>query len=189
MILSKTLRLLNNKSVNKEKSLYKIHDLILQLKSLKKRKTAKMLEELASENNSVKLQKHKNVKKNNFIEHINYTIHIKLSLTNTFVSVTDIKGNVLISLSAGSVKLKKRQKRTQPLALVSVFKELFLKTQYLNNKIVAIHFHNVKPYHESLVIKLLKSKVFLKTVRSYNLHPHNGCRPKKLKRFKQRTRR
>ena len=117
----------------------------------------------------------------------NYIINIHTSQTNTLVSVTDIKGKVIISLSSGSLKLKKKQKKTQPLAIMTILKHLILKANFLHNKIIVIHFKNVKTYYESLIIKLLSNILFIKSIKSYNLSPHNGCRPKKLKRFKQRT--
>ena len=117
----------------------------------------------------------------------NYIINIQTSQTNTLISVTDIKGKTIISLSSGSLKLKKKQKKTQPLAIMTILKHLILKVNFLYNKIVVIHFKNVKIYYESVVIKLLSNILFIKSIKSYNLSPHNGCRPKKLKRFKQRT--
>lgn len=117
----------------------------------------------------------------------NYIISIHTSQTNTLVSVTDIKGKIIISLSSGSLKLKKRQKKTQPLAIMTILKHLILKASFLHNKIIVIHFKNVRTYYESLIIKLLSNILFIKSIKSYNLSPHNGCRPKKLKRFKQRT--
>ena len=192
MILSKTVSFLKKRGVYKNTSFYNINNSILLFKSLKRSKSIKSLTNPVNSSGISDLQ-NKNVIRQTgnrrFNESVSYVIHVNLSLTNTYVSVTDIKGRIIISLSSGSVGLKKRQKRTQPLAIVSVFKELFLKTKFLDGERVSIHFHGVKFYYEALVVRLLKPKVFIKTVRSYNLHPHNGCRPKKLKRFKQRTKR
>ena len=98
-------------------------------------------------------------------------------------------GNVKLSFSAGSINLKKRQKKLQPLALVSLFKTLMLKTKFLKGKGIGLHLKNTKTYYELLILKLIKQNFFLNFVRSYNNSPHNGCRPKKLKRFKRRTKR
>ena len=145
-----------------------------------------------------KLKKLKKIKKFNEIkllsnnglnEYVNYIINVNVTLTNTIVSVTDIKGNVLISLSAGSVNLSDRQKRQQPLALLNLFKSLTIKAKFLENKPLAIHFKNTKSFYESLIINLLQNKYYIVSVQSYNLLPHNGCRPKKLKRVKIRTKR
>lgn len=120
---------------------------------------------------------------------INYIINVNLSLTNTLVCVTDSSGKVLLSFSSGLINLTKRQKKLQPMALVSIFKILLIKASFLKNKSVALHFKNTKPFYESVIIKTLKDKLFIKTIQSYNLNPHNGCRPKKLKRIKRRTKR
>lgn len=120
---------------------------------------------------------------------IMYVINVVLSSTNTIVNVVDLNGNVLISVSAGSLNLTKFQKKTQPLALLSVFKVLLLKAKFLRNKPVALHFKNVKRFHESFFINSLKTKLFIQSFQSYNLVPHNGCRPKKLKKVKIRTKR
>jgi ribosomal protein S11 len=120
---------------------------------------------------------------------ISYIININLSPTNTIISVTDIKGNPKIALSAGLINLTKRQKKTQPMALINIFKVLLLKAHFLKNNPVALHFKNTKSYYESLIIKVLKDKLYIKSIQSYNLSPHNGCRPKKIKRIKRRTKR
>ena len=120
---------------------------------------------------------------------ISYIINTILSPTNTIVNVTDVNGNVIISISAGLIKLTKFQKKSQPMALLNIFKVLLSKAKFLQNKAVALHFKNVKRFHESFFITALKKKVFIKSFQSYNLTPHNGCRPKKIKRIKRRTKR
>ena len=95
----------------------------------------------------------------------------------------------MISISAGLLKLTKYQKRAQPTALLNIFKILLSKAKFLQNKAVALHFKNVKRFHELFFITALKKKIFIKSFQSYNLMPHNGCRPKKIKRIKRRTKR
>lgn len=131
------------------------------------------------------------IKNKNIINHniIRYIINVILSPTNTIINVTDISGKVIISISAGLINLTKFQKKTQPYAIISIFKVLFHKARFLRNKPVAVHFRNVKRFHESFFISALKNKIFIKSFQSYNLTPHNGCRPKKIKRTKLRTKR
>ena len=121
--------------------------------------------------------------------YVTYIINLNITLTNTILNVTDLKGNVLISMSSGSVNLSSRQKKQQPLALINLFKSLAIKAKFLNNKPIALHFKNTKSFYESLAINLLKPKYYIISIQSYNLSPHNGCRPKKLKRAKIRTKR
>lgn len=118
-----------------------------------------------------------------------YIINVILSSTTTVVNVVDLKGRVLISISAGSLNLTKFQKRTQPMALLNIFKVLLLRAKFLKSSPVALHFKNVKRFHESFFINVLKTKLYIKSVQSYNLVPHNGCRPKKVKKIKIRTKR
>lgn len=185
MILSNIVGLLRSTHGSKIK---KLKSCVLVLNKIKNKKkyTKKSINLEFSNLRTQKKQtnKKKLINKENLIK---YIINVHLSLTNSYVSVTDVKGAVIISLSGGAVGLQKRQKKIQPIALITIFKELFLKTRFLKGQCVAIHFKNVRPHFEKLIIKTLKSKVLISVIRSYNLHPHNGCRPKKLKRFKHRT--
>ena len=118
---------------------------------------------------------------------LNYILTLIVSQTNTLVTLSNTEGKLLISLSSGCLNLKKRQKKLQPLALISLLKSLILIADFNSKKSVTIHFKNVKSYYESLVINLLKDVIFIKSIKSYNLQPHNGCRPRKLKKIKRRT--
>nr|YP_010047244.1 ribosomal protein S11 [Eucampia zodiacus]QPJ79926.1 ribosomal protein S11 [Eucampia zodiacus] len=118
---------------------------------------------------------------------LSYIIVINMSLTNTIVSLIDTKGKLLISLSAGQLHYKGKQKKKQPTVLISLLKELLIKSRFIGNKPIAIHFKNTKAYHESIVISMLSEKFFIQFIKSYNLLPHNGCRPKKLKRLKNKS--
>jgi len=118
---------------------------------------------------------------------LNYILTLIISQTNTLVTLSNTEGKLLISLSSGCLNLKKRQKKLQPLALISLLKSLTLIADFNSKESVTIHFKNVKSYYESLVINLLKDVIFIKSIKSYNLQPHNGCRPRKLKKIKRRT--
>lgn len=118
---------------------------------------------------------------------INYILTLSVSPTNTLINLSNSIGKPLISLSSGSINLKKRQKTLQPLAIINLLKSLILIANFKNNESLTIHFKNLKSYYESLVINLLKNVIFIKSVKSSNLQPHNGCRPKKLRRIKKRT--
>lgn len=119
---------------------------------------------------------------------VDYILIINMSLTNTVIHLTDIKGKLLVSLSAGQLNFTGKQKRKQPSVLIMLLKELLIKTRFVKNKTIAVHFKNTKEYYESLVISMLKEKFFIQLIKSYNLLPHNGCRPKKLKRLKRKKR-
>lgn len=176
MFLSKILK--NKKIQNKQKILLlkKLYFKILLLKSIFN--NFKLYSKL--------LNTYKN-SNNNLNKLINYILIINMSPTNTLVNLTDPQGKLLISLSAGQLGLKGKQKRKQPSVLILLLKELLIKTRFIKNQAITLHFKNTKSYHESLVISMLSEKFFIQLVKSYNLLPHNGCRPKKLKRLKNKS--
>ena len=120
---------------------------------------------------------------------ISYIIKINLSKTNTLVTITDILGAKKKTFSAGSVGLTKKQKKKQPMALIKIFKILLFKSKILHKKTVSLEFNNTKPFIENILLKMLKSILFIDSIKRYSLRSHNGCRPKKLRRFKKRTKR
>lgn len=119
---------------------------------------------------------------------ISYIVNICLSPTNTLINVNSIKGNPKFFYSAGMFDLKKKQKIKQPKAIITILRALLLKSKTVKTKPVALHFNNLFPTQQSYVFKRLKHKMFIKLIMSYKNHPHNGCRLKKKKRVKLRTR-
>jgi ribosomal protein S11 len=144
----------------------------------------------ANESNNRKLiTKNLNLKNRNFDcnsqqKMIRYIINIKFTASNTLVNVTDIEGNPKVFLSSGVVGLKGKMKKYHPTAIVKILKFLVSKIKFVGASPVAIHFIGAKRYQILLAIKLLKTKVFIKTIRNYNLKAYNGCRPRKMKRLK-----
>lgn len=196
MILSNILSLKSSKKKTLFLVLY-INKLLKFLKFLNKIHSSKYLATtfLNTTKNAtyLKFKQNKNTifLKPNYLKEnlVTYIINVNLSPTNTLVNITDVNGNPKISFSAGLVKLTKKQKKIQPMALINIFKVLLLKATFIQNKPIALHFKNTKIFYESLIIKMLKDKLFIKSIYSHNLAPHNGCRPKKLKRIKRRTKR
>nr|YP_010377286.1 ribosomal protein S11 [Odontella aurita]QYB22935.1 ribosomal protein S11 [Odontella aurita] len=157
---------------------------ILIFLSLKKNKIL----DFGSNNEKIlgQIQKKRTQNKNLFKHCIHYIVNVNLTYTNTFINITDIKGNVKICYSGGSVKLKSKQKIKQPTAILTLLKQLIINAKFLTNNSLAIHFKNTRTNYESYIIKLLIQKFYVKSVKSYNFQPHNGCRPKKIKRLKKK---
>jgi hypothetical protein len=84
--------------------------------------------------------------------------------------------------------LQKSQKTRQPKAIITILRVLLIKTKLFKSKPVAIHFNNLFFNQQSYILKKLKKKIFTKLVASYTYYSHNGCRLKKKKRVKIRTR-
>ena len=119
---------------------------------------------------------------------ISYVIKVNLSSTNTLINVNNIKGNPRLFYSAGMCNLQKKQKTRQPKAIITILRALLLKTKLFKEKPVAVHFNNLFFNHQSYIFKKLKQKIFTKLVTSHMCYSHNGCRLKKKKRIKIRTR-
>jgi ribosomal protein S11 len=119
---------------------------------------------------------------------ISYVININLSSTNTLININNIKGNPKFFYSAGMFNLQKKQKIRQPKAIIIILRALLLKSKIFKTKPVAVHFNNLFFNYQSYIFKKLKQKIFTKLVISYNFRSHNGCRLKKKKRIKIRTR-
>jgi len=119
---------------------------------------------------------------------ISYVININIFTTNTLINVNSIKGDPKIFYSAGMFKLQKKQKTRQPKAIFTILRALLLKSKIFKTKPVAVHFNNLFFNYQSYILKKLKQKIFAKLIISYIYRPHNGCRLRKKKRIKIRTR-
>jgi ribosomal protein S11 len=117
---------------------------------------------------------------------IKYVISINLLEKNTFFNVTDIKGNLKFFRSAGSVELKGKRKIKQPLALNNLINSLKNEVKFLGNSPIAMHLTNVNFFFFKYIISKLEKFFFITFIRVFDAKPHNGCRPKKIKRGKKR---
>ena len=112
-----------------------------------------------------------------------YIINISFLKANTTIHVSDIKGNIKLFYSAGSVGLTGKQKRKRRIAVVKLISLLIKKASFIGNKPVAIHLNNVN-FYQSLIINKLKQALFIKVIKSFNQAPYNGCRKPKVRRKK-----
>ncbi len=124
------------------------------------------------------------LKNDSIDEHIvMYIVDITFSRSNTFFHVMDSAGHLIFFASAGHFNYKGKNKKFRPNVLKSIYKILLTKLKYLKGKPIALHLKNVGSNKFS-IIKKLKTKFFLKTVRVFNSFPFNGCRNKKIRRKK-----
>lgn len=112
-----------------------------------------------------------------------YTITISFLKSNTIVSVSDIKGNIKLFYSSGSVDLIGKQKKNKVKSVSRLISLLFKKALFIKNYPVAVHLYNVS-FYSSLIINKLKTKFFIKIIKRFNKIPYNGCRKKKIRRKK-----
>ncbi len=114
-------------------------------------------------------------------------IKIRPTINNIFITLTDIKGNVLISKHAGMLEFKGSKKRT-PYAAAQVLKKL-IKDIYFSNFQVKLYIVQVHGFIKNSVINSairqlasfkLKNIMYLE---NYIKHTHNGLREKKKRRL------
>lgn len=129
-------------------------------------------------NDKNNLQK-KMILNKNLITHI---IHVNLLNSNIIVNITDLNGIPIIYCSSGIVNFSGSQK-TKHLALQSIINKITYKSKNLNHNKFAIHFKGIKKDRKK-IYKKLKKKFEIKTLKVFNLSPHNGCRPRKIKKKK-----
>jgi ribosomal protein S11 len=114
---------------------------------------------------------------------IMYIIDLMVSKSNTFLHVMDSTGKLKFFCSAGHLQYKGKNKKFRFTVLKSIYRILITKLHFLRNKPIALHLKNVG-FNRFLIIKKLKKKFFIKTVKIFNLFPFNGCRKKKIRRTK-----
>lgn len=114
---------------------------------------------------------------------ITYIINISFLKANTTVHVSDIKGNIKLFYSAGSVNLSGKQKRKRRAAVSKLISLLLRKSPFLSTTPIALHLNNVNTY-KSFIIDRLRKALYLRVIKSFNQTPYNGCRKKKLRRKK-----
>ena len=82
----------------------------------------------------------------------------------------------------GFVELKGKRKIKQPLALNNLINSLKIDAKFLYGQPIALHLTNVNSFSYNYVLSKLKEKFFITLIRVFDTTPHNGCRPRKIKR-------
>jgi ribosomal protein S11 len=112
-----------------------------------------------------------------------YIIDITFTKSNTFLHIMDSSGKLKFYSSAGHLKHAGKNKKFRINVLKSFYRVLITKLKFLKDKPIALHLKNVG-FNKFGIIKKLKAKFFIKTVKIFNLFPFNGCRKKKVRRKK-----
>lgn len=172
-IISNKLRL-KTSLLNEEK--FCIKTLKAQIKFLKKIKENNCTEEKINKPGQSRVENNQNLV-------IMYIINVSFLKANTTIHVSDIKGNMKLFYSAGSVGLVGKQKRRRPIAASKLISLLVQKAGFLDKKPVALHLNNVNS-HKSFLVNKLKKIFYIRLIKSFNQTPYNGCRKKKLRRKK-----
>lgn len=109
-------------------------------------------------------------------------IYVHSSITNTIVVLTNLKGKTQYVRSAGLCGFQGKKKRSTKFAVISILESIaeIVKDQKLDGVFLCLRgFSRARRY----VLKCLKEKgLKLLGVWDMTPNPHNGCRPRKVRR-------
>jgi len=108
-------------------------------------------------------------------------IYIQVSYNNTFITVTDEKGDVLAWSSAGSLGFKGPKKAT-PYAASKVAEAIIEKIKKNGFAEVEVFVTGIGSGRESAVRSLANHGLNIVYIKDITPIPHNGPRPKKVRR-------
>lgn len=114
---------------------------------------------------------------------IKYIINISFARSNTSLHITDFSGALKFGCSAGNLSFTGKNKRAKNPVLKAIVRILNQKLKILKKNPVALHLKNVGS-KKFWIAKRLQKKLFIKVIRCFNAHPHNGCRKRKTRRKK-----
>jgi small subunit ribosomal protein S11 len=109
-------------------------------------------------------------------------VHILASFNNTIVSVTDNRGNVLTSASAGSSGFKGSKKGTAYAAQIAAEKALTDAKQSFGVNKVDVFVKGIGLGRDSAVRTLVNQNISIESIRDVTPVPHGGVRPRRPKR-------
>lgn len=145
-------------------------------KRIIKETTEEILKEKEERETTVKKKKEIKAKK---LEQAN--VYIQSSYNNTIVTVTDLKGDVVVGESAGAVGFKGPKKAT-PFAATKVVDSLVNKVQNIGLKDINVFVKGVGSGREAAIRALAANGLNILSLRDITPIPHNGCRAPKLRR-------
>lgn len=162
--------------------IYEIKIQIFDFKELKKKKKIKSLRFLLQKN----LQKNSLILKSRTL--INYILGISIYRTQIILYLSNIKGTIIFFTTSGFLGIKKKQKKKKIAVLIKLIKFMILKAKFVSkNHLIALHLKNFNE-RLSIFVSFFLSKYYNIELIKININePHNGCRPRKLKRKKKRN--
>lgn len=108
-------------------------------------------------------------------------IYINSTYNNTIITLTDLNGNVLTGVSAGNVGFKGTKKST-PFAASKVAETLADRAKKIGVIKVWVIIKGIGSGRESALRSLAGRGLELLSIKDATPVPHNGCRPKKIRR-------
>lgn len=147
----------------------------------KKRVAEKTTEELIAERERVESAVSKETKAAPKRRLEKARIYISSSYNNTIMSLTDMKGNVLAWVSAGSVGFEGTKKAT-PFAASKVAEAMSQVVKGLGNPPLEVYVKGIGSGRDSAIRSLAARGLEIEVLKDVTPIPHNGCRPPKVRR-------
>lgn len=147
----------------------------------KKRIIAKTEEELLKETERVEAGMKKEIKTKKPSKTKEGKLCISSSYNNTLITLTDLQGNVLTWSSAGSIGFKGTKKAT-PFAASKVAEAISLAAKKLGIEKVEILVKGIGSGRDSAIRSLAARGLEIVSITDITPVPHNGCRPRKVRR-------
>lgn len=106
---------------------------------------------------------------------------IKSTFNNTIISFTDLSGNVLVTVPAGSAGFKGSRKST-PYAAQIATASACEKAKVYGLERVDVFVRGIGSGRESAVRAISANGIYVNSIKDMTPIPHNGCRPRKPRR-------
>lgn len=110
-------------------------------------------------------------------------LYLKVMRTNTSFTLTDVKGKVQVHKTCGAMGFQGKKKRTTKFALASTLNFVLYKANALGNKKILIVLNGYGRLRFSLRKFCKDYDLKIIGIRDITPIPHNGCRPKKVRRL------
>lgn len=116
---------------------------------------------------------------------VSFILLVSFSQTNTRVTLLSSNGSLVFSQSSGGAGLEGKQKTNRKLSLKKLFFSLqdSLKKSIGYKTPIALHLKNVGG-ELKYITKIAEKLFFIRSIKSYDNVPFNGCRKKKIRRKK-----
>ncbi|MGI6400762.1 MAG: 30S ribosomal protein S11 [Thermoguttaceae bacterium] len=111
----------------------------------------------------------------------NGVVHIKASFNNTYVTITDMKGDALCWATAGTSGFKGSRKST-PFAGQMAGGQAAEKAKKFGMKEVDVRVKGPGSGRDLAISALVQGGLTVRTIEDVTPLPHNGCRPPKRRR-------
>jgi small subunit ribosomal protein S11 len=109
-------------------------------------------------------------------------IYLKASQNNTIITLTDLKGRVQYVRSCGCLGFNGKKKRSTKFAIESTLLAVIQKAKEFGWIRIAVYLSGFAKGRFYVLACLKKSQLKLSIIRDITPIPHNGCRPKRLRR-------